>query len=132
MLHISCQTPGGFFQSIHQQIYLGQAWVRRQQSCNRKRDFFKLLELASQPLAIFIELLQRFIAVHKVTIQGFMKLHVLDALMRQLLIFIFKYLSGILLSVNISNAFSWSTRASRSAKAQEHKSDYCKVPSIST
>jgi hypothetical protein len=29
-----------------------------------------------------------------------MKLHVLDALMRQLLIFIFKYLSGILLSVD--------------------------------
>jgi hypothetical protein len=56
--------------------------------------------LAPQPLAIFIKLLQRFIVVHKVTIQGFSKLHVLDALMRQLLIFIFKYLSGILFSVD--------------------------------
>jgi hypothetical protein len=61
---------------------------------------FKLLELAPQPLAIFLELMQRFIAVHKVTIRGFAKLHVLHALMRQLLIFIFKYLSGILLSVD--------------------------------
>jgi hypothetical protein len=44
--------------------------------------------------------MQGFIAVHKVTIRGFAKLHVLNALMRQLLIFIFKYLSGILLSVD--------------------------------
>jgi hypothetical protein len=74
--------------------------VRHQQSCNGERGFFKLLELAPQPLAIFIELMQGFIAVHKVTIRGFAKLHVLNALMRQLLIFIFKYLSGILLSVD--------------------------------
>jgi hypothetical protein len=33
---------------------------------------------------------------------------------------------------SVSDAFSWSTRASRSAKAQEYMSDYCKVPSIST
>jgi hypothetical protein len=33
-------------------------------------------------------------------VRGFMKLHVLDALMRQLLIFKFKYLSGILFSVD--------------------------------
>jgi hypothetical protein len=71
--------------------------MRHQQSCNEERGFFKLLELASQPLTIFIEILQRFIAVHKVKIRGFAKLHALDALMRQLLIFIFKYLSGILL-----------------------------------
>jgi hypothetical protein len=58
---------------------------------------FKLLELAPQPLAIFIEL---FIAFHKVMIRGFTKLHVLDALMRQLHIFIFKYISGILFSVD--------------------------------
>jgi hypothetical protein len=44
--------------------------------------------------------MQRFVAFHKVTIRGFTKLHVLDALMRQLLIFIFKYLSGILFSVD--------------------------------
>jgi hypothetical protein len=74
--------------------------VRHQQSCNGERSFFKLLELAPQPFAIFVELLQRFIAVHEVTIRGFSKLHVLDALMRQLLIFIFKYLSSILLSVD--------------------------------
>jgi hypothetical protein len=74
--------------------------VRHQQYCNGERGFFKLLELAPQPLAIFIELLQRFIAVHKVMIRGFTNLHVLDALMRQLLLFIFKYLSGILLSVD--------------------------------
>jgi hypothetical protein len=74
--------------------------VKHQQSCNGERGFFKFLKLASQPLAVFIELLQRLIAVHKVMIRGFMKLHVLDALMRQLLIFIFEYLSGILLSVD--------------------------------
>jgi hypothetical protein len=56
--------------------------------------------LAPQPLATFIELLQRFIAVHKVTIRGFSNLHAFDALMGQLLIFIFKYLSGILFSVD--------------------------------
>jgi hypothetical protein len=74
--------------------------VRHQQPCNEERGFFKLLELAPQPLALFINLLQRLIAVHKVTVRGFMKLHVLDALMRQLLIFILKYLLGILLSVD--------------------------------
>jgi hypothetical protein len=38
--------------------------------------------------------------IDQITIRGFAKLHVLNALMRQLLIFIFKYLSGILLSVD--------------------------------
>jgi hypothetical protein len=101
MLHISCQTSRGFLQLINQWSYLRPAWVRHQQSCNGERGFFKLLEMAAQLLAIFIELLQRFIAVHnhKITVRGFMK-HVLDALMRQLLIFIFKYLSGILFSVD--------------------------------
>jgi hypothetical protein len=79
-------------------------------------------ELAVQLLAVFIQLLQRFIAVHKVMIRGFAKLHVLNALMRQLLIFIFKYLTGILFSVDnvlqiISDAFSWSTRALSCAKS---------------
>jgi hypothetical protein len=54
----------------------------------------------TQPLAILIKLLQRFIVAHKITVRGFMKLHVLDALMRQLLIFIFKYLLGIFFSVD--------------------------------
>jgi hypothetical protein len=70
--------------------------MRHQQSRNGERGFFKLLELGPQLLAIFIELLKRFIAVHKVMIRGFAKLHVLNALMRQLLIFILKYLTGIL------------------------------------
>jgi hypothetical protein len=33
---------------------------------------------------------------------------------------------------SVYDAFNWSTRASRSAKAQEHMSDYYKVLSIST
>jgi hypothetical protein len=74
--------------------------VRHQQPCDGERDFFKLIEVAPQLLAVFIELLQRFIAVDKVTVRGFSELHVLDALIRQLLIFILKYLSGILLSVD--------------------------------
>jgi hypothetical protein len=74
--------------------------MRHQQSCNGERGFFKLLELAPQPFAIFIELLQIFKAVHRITARGFSKLHVLDALLRQLLIFIFKYLSGILFSID--------------------------------
>jgi hypothetical protein len=74
--------------------------VRRQQPCNWKCGFFKLLELATQLLAVFIELLQRFIAIDKITVRGFTKLHVHDAFMRQLLIFVLKYLTGILLSVD--------------------------------
>jgi hypothetical protein len=56
--------------------------------------------LAPQLLAVFVELLQRFIAVDKVTIRGFSELHVLVAFIIQLLIFIFMYLSGILLSID--------------------------------
>jgi hypothetical protein len=56
--------------------------------------------LAPQLLAVFIELLQRFIAVDKVMVRGFSELHVLVALIRQLLIFILKYLSGIFLSID--------------------------------
>jgi hypothetical protein len=44
--------------------------------------------------------LQRLIAVDKVTVRGLSELHVLDALIRQLLIFILKYLSGIVLSAD--------------------------------
>jgi hypothetical protein len=74
--------------------------VWHQQPCDGKYGFFKLLELSPQLLAVFVELLQRFIAVDKVTVQGFSELNVLGALIRQLLIFILKYLSGILFSVN--------------------------------
>jgi hypothetical protein len=101
MLYISCQTPGGFLQPVNQRSYLRPVGVRHQQPCNGKRGFFKLLELAPQLLIVFVELLQRFIAVDKVTVQGFSELHVLDALIRQLLIFILKYLSSILLSVDV-------------------------------
>jgi hypothetical protein len=65
-----------------------------------KCGFFKFLELAPQLLAVFVELMQRFIAVDKVTVRGFSELHVFNTLIRQLLIFILKYLSGIFLSVD--------------------------------
>jgi hypothetical protein len=68
MLHIGCQTPWGFFQPIHQRSYLGPTWMRYQQPCNREGGFFKLLELAVQLLVVFIELLQRFIAIDQITI----------------------------------------------------------------
>jgi hypothetical protein len=137
MLHISSQTPGGFFQPIDQRSYLGPAWVRHQQPCNRKCGFFKLLELAAQLLAVFIKLLQRFIATDKITVRGFTKLHVLDALMRQLLIFMFKYLSGIFFSVDDVlhiglRCLQLVYMGLKICKAQEHMSDYYKVPAIST
>jgi hypothetical protein len=100
MLHICSQRTRGFLQPIHQRSYLGPAWVRHQQSCNQKCGFFKLLELAAQPLTVFIKLLQRFIAIDKIMVWGFTKLHVHDALMRQLLIFVLNYLTGILLSID--------------------------------
>jgi hypothetical protein len=56
--------------------------------------------LARQLLAVFIELPQRFIAIDKIMVRGFTKLHVHDAFMGQLLIFVLKYLTGILLSVD--------------------------------
>jgi hypothetical protein len=74
--------------------------VWHQQPCDGKCGFFKFLELSPQLLAVFLELLQRFIAVDKVMVRGFLELHVLDTLIRQLLIFILKYHSGILLLVD--------------------------------
>jgi hypothetical protein len=53
-----------------------------------------------QPLAVFIKLLQRFIAIDKITVRGFTKLHVHDTLMGQLFIFVLKYLRGMFLSVD--------------------------------
>jgi hypothetical protein len=72
--------------------------VWNQQPHDGKCGFFKFLELPPQPLAVFVELLQRFIAVDKVTIRGDSKFHVRITLMGQLLIIILKYLAGILLS----------------------------------
>jgi hypothetical protein len=73
--------------------------MRHQQPCNGKCGFFKFLELSPQLLALFAKLLQRFIAVDKITIRGNPKLHVRITLMGQLLIFVLKYLAGILLLV---------------------------------
>jgi hypothetical protein len=73
--------------------------VWHQQPRDGKCGFFKFLELPPQPPAVFVELLQRFIAVDKVMIRGDPKLHVRITLVGQLLIIILKYLAGILLSV---------------------------------
>jgi hypothetical protein len=73
--------------------------VWHQQPRDGKCGFFKFLEPPLQPLAVFVELLQRFIVVDKVTILGDPKLDVPITLMGQLLIIILKYLAGILLSV---------------------------------
>jgi hypothetical protein len=73
--------------------------MRHQQPRDGKSGFFKFLELSPQLLAIFVQLLQRFVAVDKITIRGNPKLHVLISLMGQLLIIILKYLAGILLPV---------------------------------
>jgi hypothetical protein len=70
--------------------------VWHQQPRNGERDFFEFVELPLQLLTIFIQLLQRFIAVDKVTIRGDPKLHVHITLMGQLLIIVLKYLAGIL------------------------------------
>jgi hypothetical protein len=100
MLHICCQTLGSFLQPVNQRRNLRPARVWHQQPCDGKCGLLKFLELSPQLLAVFIELLQRFIAVDKVTVRGFLEIHVLDALIRQLLIFILKNLSGIFLSVD--------------------------------
>jgi hypothetical protein len=68
VLDVCHQMPGGFLQAIHQWSNLRSAWVWHQQPCNGERGFLKLLQLASQFLAIFVELLQRFIAIDKVTV----------------------------------------------------------------
>jgi hypothetical protein len=73
--------------------------VWHQQPRNRERGFFEFLEMPPQLLAVFIQLLQRFITVDMVTIRGDPKLHAHITLMGQLLIIILKYLAGILLSV---------------------------------
>jgi hypothetical protein len=99
MLDISSQAFGGFLQPINQLSNLWSARVWHQQPRDGKCSFFKFLELSPQLLAVFVELLQRFIAVDKVTIRGNLKLHVHIALMGQLLIIVLKYLVSILLSV---------------------------------
>jgi hypothetical protein len=73
--------------------------MRHQQLHDGKCGFFEFLQLGPQLLAVLIQLLQRFVAVDEVTIRGNSKLHVLIALVSQLLIVIFKYLTGLLLPV---------------------------------
>jgi hypothetical protein len=73
--------------------------MRHQKPRNGKCGFFKFFELSPLLLAIFVQLLQRFVAVDKITIRGNPKLHVFIALVSQLLIIIFKYLAGLFLLV---------------------------------
>jgi hypothetical protein len=73
--------------------------VRYQQPSDGQRGFFKLIELTQQLLAVFTKLLQRFIAVDKVTVRGDLKLHVRTTLTGHLLIIVLKYLAGVFLSV---------------------------------
>jgi hypothetical protein len=75
--------------------------MRHQESCNRKRGFFKLLQLGPQRLAVLVQLLQRFVAVDEVTIGSNAKLHVLVALEGMFLIVKLEYLAGLLLSVEV-------------------------------
>jgi hypothetical protein len=89
---------GNFLQSVNQRSYLWPARVWHQQPHDGKCSFFKFLELPLHPPAVFIQLLQRFIAFDKVTIRGDPKHHVHITLMGQLLIIVLKYLPGILLS----------------------------------
>jgi hypothetical protein len=99
MLDISGQMAGSFSQPVNQQSNLRPTRMRHQQPCNGKCGFFKFIELSPQLLAVFVKLLQRFIVVDKITIRGNPKLHMRITLMGQLLIFLLKYLAGILLPV---------------------------------
>jgi hypothetical protein len=99
MLHISRQPARGFLEAIHKRHDLGAARMRHQESCNRKRDFFKFLQLGPQRLAVFVPLLQRFVAVDEITIRSNPKLHVLVALEGKFLIVKLEYLADLLLSV---------------------------------
>jgi hypothetical protein len=99
MLDICSQSSGGFLQPVNQRGYLRPTRVWHQQPRNQECGFFEFLELPPQLLAVFIQLLQRFIVVDKVTIRGDLKLHVFITLLGQLLIIVLKYLAGILLSV---------------------------------
>jgi hypothetical protein len=84
---------------IHERSDLGAARMRHQEPCNRQRGFLKILQLGPQRLAIFIQLLQRFVAVDEITVRGDPKLHVLIALEDKFLIVKLEYLVGLLLPV---------------------------------
>jgi hypothetical protein len=99
VLDICCQATEGFSQPVNQWSDLRPARMRHQQTCNGKCGFFEFLDLPTQLLAVFVQLLQGFVVVDVVTVRGYSKLHVLVALVSQLLIIIFKYLAGLLLPV---------------------------------
>jgi hypothetical protein len=99
MLHISRQPAGGFPEAIQERRDLRAARMRHQESCNRKSGFFKFLQLGLQRLAIFVQLLQRFVAVDEITIRSNPKLHVLVTLEGKFLIVKLEYLAGILVPV---------------------------------
>jgi hypothetical protein len=73
--------------------------MRHQESCNRKRGFFKILQLGPQRLTVLVQLLQRFVEVDEVTIGSNAKLHVFVALEGKFLIVKLEYLAGLLLPV---------------------------------
>jgi hypothetical protein len=99
MFHISCQPAGGFPEAIHERSDLGAARMSHQEPCNRQRGFLKVLQLGPQRLAIFIQLLQQFVAVDEITVRSNPKLHVLLALEGKFLIVKLEYLAGLLLPV---------------------------------
>jgi hypothetical protein len=99
MLHISRQPAGGFPEAIHERCDLGAAKMRHQEPHDRKRGFFKILQLGPQCLAIFVQLLQRFVAVDEIMIRSNPKLHVLLALEGKFLIVKLEYLAGLLFPV---------------------------------
>jgi hypothetical protein len=99
MLHISRQPAGGFPEAIHERSDLGAARMRHQEPCDRQRGFFKILQLGPQRLTIFIQLLQRFVAVDEIAVRSNPKLHVLLAHEGKFFIVELEYLAGLLLSV---------------------------------
>ena len=72
---------------------------RRAPAQDRQRGFLKILQLGPQHLAIFIQLLQRFVAVDQITVRSDPKLHVLVALEGKFFIVELEYLAGLLLPV---------------------------------
>jgi hypothetical protein len=90
----------GLLQLVYQWVYLGSTRIWHWQPLDGQRSFFEFFQLASKLLAVFIELLQRFITIDKVMIRGFMELHVRDTLMVQLGVLMLKYLSFVKLTVH--------------------------------
>jgi hypothetical protein len=71
--------------------------VRHPESRDRQRGFFQLLQLGPQCLAVFVQLLQGFVAVDEIPVRSNPKLHMLLALEGEFLVVELKYLAGFLL-----------------------------------